>query len=72
MLKKFLALILLGFGVFVTVSAESNPGYVYTTYGELVKDSYGNCVHSAYYDARNGLAECGDGSPSKNPSESVK
>ena len=72
MLKKLLTLILLGFGIVATVNAENNPGYVYTSYGEVVKDSYGQCVHTSYYDSSNGLAECGDGSSSKNTSDSTK
>jgi hypothetical protein len=72
MLKRLLTLILLGFGIVATVSAENNPGYVYTTYGELVKDSYGQCVHTALYDSNNGLDECGEGSSSKNTSDNTK
>lgn len=63
MKKKLIVLLILGF-VATVFATENTPGYVYTFYGDLVHDAYGGCVHSAYYSPEDGLAQCGDASPS--------
>lgn len=65
MCKKLLTLVFLCFGAVVTVNAVENPGYIYTSYGELVRDGYGKCLHTLYYVSSNGLPECGE-APAKN------
>lgn len=48
--------------VAATVYAEDTTnGYVMSIYGNSLKGAYGDCVHTAYYDADiDGRAECGD------------
>lgn len=60
MSKKLLALLLLAFGLAGSAFAEHSSGYLYNIYGDIVKDAYGHCVHTAYYDPADGLAECGE------------
>ena len=72
MLKKLLTLIILGVAIVANVNAKNNSGYVHTRYGEVVKNGYGQCLHTGYYDSSNGLAECGEDSSSKNNSERTK
>jgi OOP family OmpA-OmpF porin len=45
-----------------TVNAESGSGYIATpASGDgIVKTAYGQCVHSAYYNSADGMAECGE------------
>lgn len=44
--------------------ADSNPGYVSSGYGKIVKTAYGQCVHTAYFDKNSdGVDECGEGKP---------
>ncbi len=54
-------------GLTANVYAAQNPGYIYTSYGEVVRTSYGTCLHTAYFDPNNGLAECGEGPKVKAP-----
>lgn len=72
MFKRLLALIIFGLGAITAVNAENNPGYVYTGYGEVVKDGYAQCVRTAYYDSSDDLAECDEDSSSKNASDSAR
>ena len=65
MSKKLLTLVFLCLGAIATANAVENPGYVYTSYGEVVRDGYGQCLHTVFFDSKNGLAECGE-APTKN------
>jgi hypothetical protein len=56
--KKLVLLLCLG--MIAAANADRNSGYVYTLYGDLLRDGYGHCIHTAYFDPDNGLAECGD------------
>ena len=58
--KKLLAVLLLALSMAGSAFAARNSGYVYTIYGEIVKDPFGQCLRTAYFDPDNGLAECGD------------
>ena len=60
MLKKILALVLLCLGTIAIVNADENAGYLYSVYGNVIKDGYGQCVHTLYYDDKHVIAECGD------------
>ncbi len=61
--KRLLILLLLASSMAGTAfAAPRNPGYVYSAFGDLVRDSYGHCIHTAYFDPNNGLTECGEGS----------
>ncbi|MDQ5921790.1 MAG: hypothetical protein QG673_1849 [Pseudomonadota bacterium] len=62
-------LILSVFGFILPAFAERGPGYLYTAYGSLVRDAYGHCVHTAYFDPSEGLAEC-DEKPGENNDDS--
>jgi hypothetical protein len=66
--KKLITLLLLAGGLLASPSFadEHNSGYVYTAYGELVKGAYGHCIHTAYFDADDGLAECGEAANDNN------
>ncbi len=48
----------------VIAGADNVPGYIVTPASgdSMVKTAYGLCVHSAYYTAADGLAECGEAS----------
>ncbi|MBP9742591.1 MAG: hypothetical protein KBD37_04450 [Burkholderiales bacterium] len=59
MKKKLIVLLILGF-MTTAFAEERTPGYLYTFYGDLVRDAYGGCIHSAYYSPEDGLAECGE------------
>lgn len=39
----------LGFNANCFSQAVSHPGYLTTIYGKIVKDIYGGCVHSIYF-----------------------
>lgn len=43
---------------------DTTNGYIISAYGSALKSSYGECVHTAYYDADiDSRAECGDEKP---------
>ena len=42
----------------VSVNAFAQDGYLYDSYGNVVRDAFNECVHSGYYDKTNGVAEC--------------
>ena len=65
---KKLAL-LLSFGV--TVNAFALDGYWSTLYGDVLKDGYGECVHTAYYDLSDGIAQCGEAPIAQKPATSM-
>ena len=68
--KKIITLLLLSLLASMSfASDERNNGYLYTVYGQFVRDAYGHCVHTAYYDPDHGLDECGEG-PSKEDASS--
>ena len=51
----------LSLGLFAAfIVADENPGYLYTTYGDIVRTAYGHCVHTAYFALADGVAECGE------------
>lgn len=62
-------------GIAANAYADRNQGYVYTSYGEVLRGVYGKCVHTAYFDPSNGLAECGEGpkvvAPAPKPTPTV-
>lgn len=64
--KKLLVLLFLTLGISATAFAERNVGYLYTGYGEVVRGAYGHCIHTAYFDPSEGLAECGEGPGQEN------
>ncbi len=56
-MKKILLLLSVGF----ISSAFAEPGYVDSAFGSVVKDAYGECVHTSYFDKdTDGTAECGE------------
>lgn len=65
--------ILASTGIIAHAIADNGPhqGYLNTTYGPVVKSSYGQCVHTSYYNPNDGIEECGEAParPSPPPSK---
>lgn len=62
-MRRYLFLFLVWGMVFCAYAdQEEERGYTVDGYGEAVKSAYGNCVHTAYYDANftTGRSDCGD------------
>lgn len=60
-MNKLSMFLLLTSGFISSSYAVQNPGYIFNSYGDPVRDSYGNCIHTAYYDPNNGIKACGEG-----------
>lgn len=60
-MNKLCTVILLASGFISSAYAAQNPGYIFNSYGDPIRDTYGKCVHTAYYDPNNGIAACGEG-----------
>ena len=66
-MKKILLVLSVGF----VLSAVAEPGYVDSEFGSTVKDAYGECVHTSYFNKNtDGTAECGEAPASVNKSTS--
>lgn len=62
MSKRLITIFLLAFGLIAAANgSDRGSGYVYTPYGELLRTSYGECVHTAYFNPEQGLDVCGEG-----------
>lgn len=66
-MNKLCTVLLLASGFISSVYAAQNPGYIFNSYGQPVRDTYGKCIHTAYYDANDGLTVCGEGRPTPPP-----
>ncbi len=62
-MNKLCTVLLLASGFVSSAYAAQNPGYVFNSYGDPVRDTYGSCIHTVYYDSNNGLTVCGEGPP---------
>lgn len=59
---KKLLYIVFGWCFYITfVGAEAHHGYLSSSSGDIVRDFYGSCVHTAFFDKRQGLEECHEG-----------
>jgi outer membrane protein OmpA-like peptidoglycan-associated protein len=57
----FFLLHLVGVWAIPAYAADTTNGYIISIYGNALKSSYGECVHTAYYEAGvDSRAECGD------------
>lgn len=61
-MNKYITGLVLAMGISLVVADDTTHGYVMSIYGSTVKGSYGQCIHTAYYNADidGGRAECGD------------
>ncbi len=56
-MKKLILILSLG----LSVNAFAKEGYLYDSYGTVVKDAFNECIHSGYFDKSiDGIAECNE------------
>lgn len=54
-------------GVMFNNAFAGNDGYLSTNYGTIIKSPYGQCIHTTYFNSKNGVAECGEAPPKPEP-----
>ena len=60
-MKKTLILFLVVINLGSAVAADDNAGHVATIYGGLLRDAFGACVHTIFYNPdTDALPECGE------------